>query len=152
VLFDLPESPASLTAADTARVYSTVAWSCEQVFVVAAGWLDSMASPEAKVYVSVAARVFGWHATQWHALIPESVLLENDRKAAPTAAVREAVVALARAEPGARVDSLRALAAQMRADVDLLTARLSPVSDGAATRLATFLRTDLDRLAGTFAG
>ena len=152
MLFDLPESPASLTAADTARVYSTVAWSCEQVFVVSAGWLDSMASPQAKVSVSVAARVFGWHAAQWRALIPESVLLEDDREAVPTAAVREAVAGLARAEPGARVDSLRALAAQMRADVDLLTARLSPVSDGAATRLATFLRTDLDRLAGTLAG
>jgi hypothetical protein len=111
-----------------------------------------MASPEAKVSVSVAARVFGWHAAQWRALIPESVLLEDDREAAPTAAVREAVAGLARAEPGARVDSLRALATQMRAEVDLLTARLSPVSDGAATRLATFLRTDLDRLAGTLAG
>lgn len=152
MLFDLPESPASLTAADTARVYSTVAWSCEQVFVVSAGWLDSMASPQAKVSVSVAARVFGWHAAQWRALIPESVLLEDDREAVPTAAVREAVAGLARAEPGARVDSLRALASQMRAEVDLLMARLSPVSDGAATRLATFLRTDLDRLAGTLAG
>ena len=152
MLFDLPESPASLTAADTARVYSTVAWSCEQVFVVATGWLDSMASPEAKVSVSVAARIFGWHAAHWHALIPESVLLEDDREAAPTAAVREAVAGLARAKPGARVDSLCALATQMRAELDLLTARLSPVSDGAATRLATFLRTDLDRLAGTLAG
>jgi len=152
VLFDLPESPAPLTAADTARVYSTVAWSCEQVFVVAAGWLDSMPSPEAKVSVSVAARIFGWHAAQWHALIPESVLLEEDRAAAPTAAVRDAVARLARTEPGARVDSLRALATQIRTEVDLLTARLSPVSDGAATRLAAFLRIDLERLSGTLVG
>ena len=152
MLFDLPETPSSLTAADTARVYSTVAWSCEQVFVVAAGWLDSMTSPQAKVSVSVAARVFGWHAAQWRALIPESVLLEDDRKATPAAAVREAVAVLARVEPEARVDSLRALATQMRAEVDLLTTRLSPVSDGAATRLATFLRTDLDRLSGTLVG
>ena len=148
----MPEPPASLTAADAARVYSTVAWTCEQVFVVAAGRLDSMASPEAKVSVSVAARVFGWHAAQWRALIPESVLLEDDRKVAPAAAVREAVAGLARADPEAVVDQLRALAAEMRAEVDLFTARLSPVSDGAATRLATFLRADLDRLSGMLAG
>ena len=152
MLFDLPEPPASLTAADTARVYSTVAWSCEQVFVIAAGWLDSMASPEAKVSVSVAARIFGWHAAQWRALIPESVLLEDDRTAAPATAVREAVAGLARSEPEARVDSLRTLAAEMSAEVDRLMARLSPVSDGAATRLAAFLRIDLDRLSGTLVG
>ena len=145
----MPEPLAALTAADTARVFANVAWSCEQVFAVTAGWLDSMAPPEAKVSVSVAARVFGWHAAQWRALIPESVLLENDRNAAPAAAASQAIAELAQAEPGARVDSLRALAAEMRAEVDLLTARLSPVSDGAATRLATFLHADLGRLAGT---
>ncbi|MEO8694684.1 MAG: hypothetical protein ABI658_14260 [Acidimicrobiales bacterium] len=152
MLFDLPESDAALTAADTARVYSTVAWSCEQAFVVAAGWLDSISSPEAKVSVSVAARVFGWHAAQWRALIPESVLLEDDRIAAPGPAAGKALTDLADAEPAARVDSLRALAAEMRAEVDLLTARLSPVSDGAATRLATFLQTDLGRLSGMLVG
>ena len=150
MLFDLPEPPAALTAADCARVYSTVAWSCEQVFVVAAGWLDSMA-PEAKVTVSVAARVFGWHAAQWRALIPESVLLDDDREAAPATSASGAIADLARAEPGVRVDSLRALADNMREEVDLLTDRLSPVSDGAATRLATFLRADLSRLSGTLA-
>lgn len=149
MLFDVPEHFAALTAADTARVFSNVAWSCEEVFVVAAGWLDTLAAPEAKVSVSVAARVFGWHAEQWRALIPESVLLENDRNAAPAAATREAIALLAQAEPGARVESLRALAAEMRAEVDLLTARLSPVSDGAATRLAAFLHADLGHLTGT---
>jgi hypothetical protein len=151
-LFDLPESGAALTAADTARVYSTIAWSCEQAFVVAAGWLDSISAPEAKVSVSVAARVFGWHAAHWRALIPESVLLEDARAAAPGAAAGKALTDLAEAEPEARLDSLRALAAEMRAEVDLLTARLSPVSDGAATRLAAFLRTDLERLSGTLVG
>ncbi|MEO5838675.1 MAG: hypothetical protein ABIQ73_17935 [Acidimicrobiales bacterium] len=152
MLFDLPESPAALTAADTARVFSTVAWSCEQVFVVTAGWLESISSPEAKVSVSVAARVFGWHAAQWRALIPESVLLEDDRAAAPGAAAGESVAALVRAKPQERVDALRALAAEMGSEVDLLTARLSPVSDGAATRLATFLQTDLGRLSAMLVG
>jgi hypothetical protein len=152
VLFDLPEPLAPLTAADTARVYSNVAWTCEETFVVAAGWLDSIAAPEAKVAVSVAARVFGWHAAQWRALIPESVLLENDRNAAPAAAAVDAIAALIRTEPVVRVESLRALAGQMCEQVDLLTARLSPVSDGAAARLASFLRADLARLSGMVAG
>ena len=149
VLFELPESGAALTAADCARVYSTVAWSCDQVFVVAAGWVDSMAVPESKVTVSVSARVFGWHAEQWAALVPESVLLADDRQAAPAPAAREAIAELAKAEPEVRVDSLRALAGRMGDEIDLLTARLSPVSDGAAIRLASFLYTDLGRLSGT---
>jgi hypothetical protein len=152
VLFDLPETSAALTAADTARVYSTVAWSCEEIFVVAAGWLDSMPAPEAKVCVSVAARVFGWHAAQWRALVPESVLLEDARGAAPAAAAAAAIAELVQAEPTVRVDSLRALAATMRDEVDRLSTRLSPVSDSAAARLATFLHADLDRLAGAPAG
>jgi hypothetical protein len=40
----------------------------------------------------------------------------------------------------------------MRAEVDLLTARLSPVSDGAGARLATFLHADLGRLSGMLVG
>ena len=152
MLFDLPETSAALTAADTARVYSTVAWSCEEVFVVTAGWLDSMPVPEAKVAVSVAARVFGWHAAQWRALVPESVLLEEHRSAVPGPAAAEAIAELVRAEPAVRVDSLRALAGKMCDEVDLLATRLSPVSDGAAARLATFLRADLGRLSGTLAG
>ena len=152
MLFDLPETSAALTAADAARVYSTVAWSCEEIFVVAAGWLDSMAAPEAKVSASVAARVFGWHAAQWRALVPESVLLENERTVAPGGAAAAAIAELVQAEPAVRIDSLRALAGKMRDEVDLLATRLSPVSDGAAARLVTFLRADLGWLSGTLAG
>ena len=151
MLFDLPESKVPLSAADCARVFSTVAWSCEEVFVLAAGWIDSIPAAETKVKVSVAARVFAWHAAQWRALIPESVLLEDDRQATPSPTAREAITVLARAEPEVRVQSLGALAANMSGAVDLLTARLSPVSDGAATRLAGFLRADLGRLSEALA-
>jgi hypothetical protein len=151
VLFDLPEPEAPLSAADCARVYSTVAWSCEEVFVLAAGWLDSIPAAEIKVTVSVAARVFAWHAAQWRALIPESILLEGDRQAAPAKGAREAIALLAGAEPAVRARSLRALADDMGNEVDLLTARLSPVSDGEATRLAGFLRADLGRISETLA-
>ena len=44
------------------------------------------------------------------------------------------------------------MAESMRAEVDLLTARLSPVSDGAARRLAEFLRADLERVSGALVG
>jgi hypothetical protein len=146
VLFDPAESMAPLSAADCARVFSTVAWSCEEVFVLSAGWIDSIPVAETKVIVSVAARVFAWHAAQWRALIPDSILLEDDRRAAPAPTAREAIALLERAEPEVRVRSLGALAENMSGAVDLLTARLSPVSDGAATRLAGFLRADLGRL------
>jgi hypothetical protein len=151
VLFDLPEPVAPLRAADCARIYSTVAWSCEEVFVLAAGWLDSIPAAETKVTVSVVARVFAWHAAQWRALIPESILLEDDRQAAPAAAAREAIALLARAEPDVRAQSLRALADDMSHEVDQLSARLSPVSDGEATRLASFLRADLGRVSESLA-
>ena len=151
-MLDLPEPPAALTAAGCARVYSTVAWSCEQVFEVAAGWVESAAAAETKVSLSVAARLFGWHAAQWRSLIPESVLLEDDRRAAPATAAREALAELALVEPGFRVNSLRVVAGKMRNEVDLLTACLSPISEGAAIRLATFLRADLDRLSGPLEG
>jgi len=151
VLFDLPEAAAPLSAADCARIYSTVAWSCEEVFVLAAGWLDSIPAAETKVSVSVVARVFAWHAAQWRALIPESILLENDRQSAPAPAAREAIALLARAEPAVRAQSLRSLADTMSNEVDLLTARLSPVSDAEAARLAGFLRADLVRVSETLA-
>jgi hypothetical protein len=147
VLFDLPEPAGALTAAQCARLYSTVAWTCEQAFVVAVGWLDSIAEPETKVKVSIAARVLAWHADQWRVLIPESVLLEDDRQAAPGPSARAALAGLAGAEPAARVRSLVGLVDNLRSEIDLLTALLSPVSDGAAARLATVSRADLGRLA-----
>ena len=42
--------------------------------------------------------------------------------------------------------SLVGLVDKIRGEIDLLTARLSPVSDGAAARLATVLRADLGRV------
>ena len=146
VLFDLPDPVAALTAAQCARVYSTIAWTCEQVFVEVAGWLDSIPKPETKVGLSVAARVLAWHCDQWRALVPESVLLEDDRQAAPGPAARGAVADLAGAEPAGRVRALCELAGRMRDEIDLLTARLSPVSDGAAARLSSVLRADLGRV------
>jgi hypothetical protein len=152
VLFDLPESPAAFTAAHSARVYSTVTWLCDQVCAVAAGLIDSIPTPRTKVSLSVAARVFAWHADQWRALIPESVLLEDDRRAAPGPAARKALADLAGAEPLVRERSLRALVHEMRDEIDRLTARLSPVSDGAAARLATVLHADLGRLSEALEG
>ena len=152
MLLELSASDAPLTARECTRVYATLAWSCEQIFVVAAGWVDSIATPETKVAVAVTARVFGWQAAQWRALVPESVLLEDDRGAAPTRSARDAVAALTAAAPARRVDSLRALAATIGDEVGLLTARLSPVSDGAAARLAEFLRVDLERTTRTLEG
>jgi hypothetical protein len=152
VLLDLPASDAPLTARECTRVLATLAWSCEQIFVVAAGWVDSIAAPETKVAVAVTARVFGWQAAQWRALVPESVLLEDDRVAAPTPSARAAVAALTAAAPARRVVSLRALTATIGDEVGLLTARLSPVSDGAAARLAEFLRIDLERTKSTLEG
>jgi hypothetical protein len=152
VLLDLTETSAPLTARECARAYATIAWTCEQIFHVTAGGIDSVDRAETKVALSVAARVFGWQAEQWRALVPESVLLEDARAAAPTAAARAAVAVLTASEPAALTDSLRALVRSMRDEVDLLTARLSPVSDGAATRLAEFLRGDLVRVSGALAG
>ena len=152
MLLELPATGAPLTARDCTRVYATLAWTCEQIFVVAAGWVDSIEVPESKVAAALAARLFGWQAAQWRALVPESVLLEDDRDAAPTTSARAAVAALTTAEPAHRIESLRALAVTIGQEVDLLTTRLSPVSDGAAARLAEFLRVDLERTAGTLEG
>jgi hypothetical protein len=151
-LFDLTETDTPLTARESTRAYATLAWSCEQIFLVAAGWLDSEAAPERKVALSVAARVFGWQAEQWRSLVPESVLLEDDRGGAPTAVARETIAALRGAEPARHVESLRSVVVAMRDEVDLLTTRLSPVSDSAAARLAEFLRADLMRVSGSLAG
>lgn len=152
MLFELPATSDPLTARDCTRAYATLAWTCEEIFRVAAGWVDSMEVPESKVAVAVVARVFGWQAAQWRALVPESVLLAGDRDAAPTASARRAVAELTAAEPARRRESLRALARTIGEEVDLLTARLSPVSDGAAARLADFLRVDLERTARTLWG
>ena len=152
MLFELSATSEPLTARDCTRAYSTLAWTCEQIFRVAAGWVDSVEVPESKVSVAVAARVFGWQAAQWRALVPESVLLENDRRAAPTTSARTAVAALTAAAPARRRESLCALVRTIGDEVDLLTARLSPVSDGAAARLADFLRVDLERTVRTLEG
>jgi hypothetical protein len=152
VLLDLTETDAPLTARECTRAFATLSWTCEQIFHLTASWIDSFDRAEAKVAVSVAARLFGWQADQWRGLVPESVLLEDDRSAAPTPAAREAIAALGACEPARRADALRAMAESMRAEVDLLTARLSPVSDGAARRLAEFLRADLERVSGALVG
>ena len=152
MLFELPATSDPLTARDCTRAYATLAWACEEIFRVAASWVDSMEVPESKVAVAVVARVFGWQAAQWRALVPESVLLADDRDAAPTASARRAVAELTAAEPARRRESLRALARTIGEEVDLLTARLSPVSDAAAARLADFLRVDLERTARTLGG
>ena len=152
MLFELPATSDPLTARDCTRAYSTLAWTCEEIFRVAAGWVDSIEVPESKVAVAVAARVFGWQAAQWRALVPESVLLEDDRDAAPTGSARTAVAALAAADPSRRRESLRALVQSIGDEVDLLKARLSPISDGAGARLADFLRLDLERTARTLEG
>ena len=145
MLLELPATGAPLTARECTLAYATLAWTCEQIFAVAARWVDSIEVPESKVAVAVTARLFGWQAVQWRALVPESVLLEDDREAAPTPSARAAVAALCSVEPGQGVESLRALAASIGEEVDLLTARLSLVSDGAAARLAEFFRADLER-------
>jgi hypothetical protein len=152
VLLDLTETDVPLTARECTRAYATLSWTCEQIFLLTASWLDSIDRAETKVALSVAARVFGWQAEQWRALVPESVLLEDDRSAAPTPSARDAIAALAASEPPRRAESIGALASAMRDEVDLLTARLSPVSDGAAARLAEFLRGDLVRVSGALAG
>jgi hypothetical protein len=152
VLFELPASDAPLTARECTRLYSTLAWSCDQIFLVAAGWVDGVAAPRRKAAVAVTARVFGWQAAQWRALVPESVLLEDDRSAAPAASARAAIDALRASDAAQRVESLRALVVAMADEVGLLTARLSPVSDGAAVRLAEFLRADLARATTTLEG
>ena len=114
MLFELPATSDPLTARDCTRVYGTLAWTCEQIFRVAAGWVDSIEVPESKVSVAVVARVFGWQAAQWRALVPESVLLEDDRGAAPTASARTAVAALTASEPARRRESLSRVGADHR--------------------------------------
>jgi hypothetical protein len=152
VLLDLTESTEPLTARECTRVYATLAWSCEQIFLTTAGWIDSVETAETKIALSIAARVFGWQAEQWRALVPESVLLDDDRAAAPVPAAREAMAALAAADPARRGDSLRALSETMQDEVGLLAERLSPVSDGAGARLAEFLRADLGRVSASLTG
>jgi hypothetical protein len=152
VLLDLTETDAPLTARECTRTYATLSWTCEQIFLLTASWIDSIDRAETKVAISVAARVFGWQADQWRGIVPESVLLEDARAAAPTPPARAAVAALDAADPERRADSLRALVQSLRDEVDLLTARLSPVSDGAATRMAEFLKRDLERVSAALAG
>jgi hypothetical protein len=118
---------------DAAQEYTRLARTCESLFVALGALAPSLGPPAAAAAAAQLARRLGAHASAWAELVPESVLLEDARRAAPAAAIVEPSIATV-------VDALTELRSAV---ADLLT-RTTEVADGAARRQARSTAADLD--------
>ena len=132
------------TQRDAAVEFTRLAACCEAVFVAAGEAVGGAGEPrvradpagtDARTKVALAgiSRRFGLHAAAWAELVPEAVLLADARAAVSPAP------AVARTPRGV-AEAL----AMLRDDLHALAARLSPVADGAARRLASVVLADLE--------
>jgi hypothetical protein len=130
----MADEPEFWSQHDAAREYTRLARVCEQLFAALGALAPQLPSPTAAVAAATMARRLGAHAAAWAELVPESVLLEDARAAAP------AVPAI---EPA--WDPVHAAIDALRADLERLLTRTTTVADGAARRVARAMLADLDR-------
>ena len=126
-------SASFFTQRDAAIEYTRYAALCDALFTTAGETVAVVADAETKIALATLSRRAGLHAAAWGELVPESVLLADERASAvtPTAIARD---------PAAIATALRTL----RADLDAAVARMSPVADRPALRLAADVLADID--------
>jgi hypothetical protein len=130
----MADEPEFWSQHDAVREYTRLSRASESLFVALGELAPRLPDPKATVAAATLARRLGAHAATWAALVPESVLLAEARAAtAPLAPIDPEDGAVHRA-----IDALRA-------DLETLLTRTSPVADGAARRVAREVMGDLDR-------
>lgn len=130
----MSQEPMFWSQRDAAREYPRISSVCETLFETIGALAPHLGPASAVVAATPLARHLGAHAEAWRELVPESVLLEDDRAAAPSSPpVDRSLVGVV-----AAVESLRSELAE------LLT-RTSPVADAPARRQAEATIADIDR-------
>ena len=125
-----PTDPPALTAADTASELTGLARRFTAAFESFARWSTIEPGARRRRVRSTASRILGAHAAEFAALVPESVLLADARRAGA-------------AEPiGGAVDA-RTVLEELDRTIAEIAARATPSADGAFLRCAMHARADL---------
>ncbi|HEX7094448.1 MAG TPA: hypothetical protein VF183_01100 [Acidimicrobiales bacterium] len=128
-----PNAPAHWTQQDAARGYVDFARRCEALFAALGTVAPRLDDPASTVAAAVLGRQLGLHAAAWSELVPESVLLEDARAAAP-----------ARAEVPPTLDAIADALGALRADIEAFLTRSSDVADAEARALGRRMLDDID--------
>jgi hypothetical protein len=121
------------TQRDAAREYTRLARQCEALFTALGTMAPRLDPPASAAAASQLARRLGEHAATWAGLVPESVLLADERASAASASAIEPTLA-----------AVVAAVAELRDDLDALLTRTTEVADGAARRAARSTCVDID--------
>jgi hypothetical protein len=118
---------------DAAAEYRRLAAVCESLFRALGALAPSLPTPQETVAAATLARRLGAHASAWDELVPESVLLEDARRAAPAVP-----------ETAPEWPAVAAGLAALRRDLRALLERTTDLADAPARRLARQVLADLD--------
>jgi hypothetical protein len=133
----MADEPEFWSQHDAVREYSRLARTSAALFVALGALAPSLPEPRAAIAGATLARRLGAHAASWAHLVPESVLLADARASAPEVAPVAAEWA-----------TVRQAIDRLRADLEDLLSRTSPVADSAARRLAREMLADLEPSTG----
>ncbi len=131
-----------MNAADNARACASLQWVTGRLFELMGGWVALVEDPEEAVWLATLSRHLGGHVTSFAAVMPDSVLLAEDREVTPAdptlAATLDALVDTA--DP-AGVGA--ALAAQLATECGEIRDKCASHADGSLRRAVEFLMIDL---------
>jgi len=131
-----------MNAADNARVCGSLQWVTGRLFELIGGWVARVDDPADAVWLATLSRHLGHHVAAFDDVMPDSVLLSDERAVSPADAVVEPTLA-ALADTADPVGTAGALVVQLTAECGEILENCAPHADGSLRRVVEFLMIDL---------
>ncbi len=131
-----------MNAAHNARVCASLQWLTSRLFELFGGWVERVDDPADAVWLATLSRHLGSHVAALAEVLPDSVLLADERAIVPAEpALEDALVALA--DTSDPVGVAAALTGQLIRECAEMVTHCDPHADWSLRRAVEFLMIDL---------